>query len=151
MRILAVSLVTFAAIAHAAERRATLTVDAREAPRRILHAKLLLPATPGPLTLVYPKWIPGEHSPNGPIVDLTGLHFRVAQKDIAWRRDDVDMYAFHCEIPAGGTELEVSLDYLSPVDIVGSREHPSATQKLALLNWYMVTVYPQGQKSDDLT
>ncbi|HXN00082.1 MAG TPA: M61 family peptidase [Candidatus Dormibacteraeota bacterium] len=141
--------------AHAAPQTAQsavrLNVDLHDAPKRIFHSKITFSVKPGPLTLVYPKWIPGEHSPTGPIVDLTGLHFRAGGKEIAWRRDDVDMYAFHCEIPAATSELEVSLDYLSPVDVSGSRERPSATQKLALLNWYMVVLYPQGQKSDDLT
>lgn len=127
-----------------------LSVDLHDATKRVFHSKIIFPVKPGPLTLVYAKWIPGEHSPTGPIVDLTGLHFRAGGKEIAWRRDDVDMYAFHCEIPAGDSELEISLDYLSPVDLSG-REHQSATQKLALLNWYMVVLYPQGQKSDDLT
>lgn len=139
------------AAAQGAEQSVRLVVDLRDATKRIFHSMLQFPVKPGPLTLVYPKWIPGEHSPTGPIVDLTGVHFRAGGKDLPWRRDDVDMYAFHCEIPPATSELEVSLDYLSPVDVTGSREHPSATQKLALLNWYMVVLYPQGQKSDDLT
>lgn len=137
--------------AQTAQQPVRLAVDLRDAPKRIFHAKLNFPVKPGPLTLVYPKWIPGEHRPTGPIVDLTGLHFRVDGKDIPWRRDDVEMYAFHCEIPPGASELEVSLDYLSPVDVTGDRERPSSTQKLVLLNWYMVVLYPLGPKSDDLS
>jgi predicted metalloprotease with PDZ domain len=136
--------------AQAAQQPVRVAVDLRDAPKRIFHSKLEFRVKPGPLTLVYPKWIPGEHSPTGPILNLTGLHFRAGDKEIPWRRDDEDMYAFHCEVPAGASVLEVSLDYLSPVDVLGSRERPSATQKLALLNWYMVVLYPQGQKSDDL-
>lgn len=127
-----------------------LAVDLREAQKYIFHANLQFPVKPGPLTLVYPKWIPGEHAPNGPIVDLAGLKFRAGGKEIAWRRDDVDMYAFHCEVPAGADELEVSLDYLSPAGVVGGREKPSATSQLAILNWYTVLLYPQGAKSDDV-
>jgi predicted metalloprotease with PDZ domain len=128
-----------------------LSVDLREAPKHIFHAKLEFPVTAGPLTLVYPKWIPGEHSPVGPIVDLTGLMFRAGGKEIEWRRDDVDMYAFHCEIPAGASELEVSLDYVSPSGASVGRENPSATAQLAILNWYTVLLYPKGARSDDLT
>jgi hypothetical protein len=51
----------------------TLSVDASDAPRKMFHAQLRIPATPGTLTLYYPKWIPGEHGPTGPITDLTGL------------------------------------------------------------------------------
>src|SRR5580692_6799505 len=128
-----------------------LGVDLREATKHIFHAKLTFPVTPGPLTLAYPKWIPGEHSPVGPIVNLTGLVFRADGKQIEWRRDDVDMFAFHCQVPAGASELEVSLDYTSPSGPSAGRENPSATARLAILNWYTVLLYPQGAKSDDLT
>src|SRR5258708_5276223 len=79
----------------------TISLDAREVSRKILHARLTIPVKPGPLTLVYPKWIPGERGPTGPITDLARLRFTAARKTIAWRRDDVDMYAFHLEVPAG--------------------------------------------------
>ena len=110
----------------------------------------MLPVKPGPLTLFYPKWIPGEHSPTGPIVDLVGLKLSAGGKEISWRRDDVDMYAFHVDVPAGAEILEANYDYLSPAEPTGSRERPSSTAKLAVLNWYMVMLYPQGLKTDDL-
>src|SRR5580704_8794031 len=138
---------------HSQEARkpVRLSVDLREATKHIFHAKLIFPVTAGPLTLVYPKWIPGEHSPVGPIVNLTGLLFRAGGKEIEWRRDDADMFAFHCQVPAGVSELEVSLDYLSPSGPSTGRENPSATAQLAILNWYTVLLYPQDAKSDDLT
>src|SRR5262245_19070592 len=77
----------------------TIALDATDAPRKILHAHLRIPAKPGPLTLVYPKWIPGEHGPTGPITDLAGLKITAGTQTVAWRRDDVDMYAFHVEVP----------------------------------------------------
>jgi predicted metalloprotease with PDZ domain len=134
-----------------AQNPARLDVDLREAPQHIFHAKLTLPVHSGPLTLVYPKWIPGEHSPTGPIVDLVGLKITAGGKEVPWRRDDVDMYAFHLDVPAGADALNISYDYLSPAEATGSRERPSSTAKLAVLNWYMVTLYPQGPKTDDLT
>src|SRR5271169_196898 len=137
--------------AQDARKPVRLSVDLREATKHIFHAKLNFPVSAGPLTLVYPKWIPGEHAPIGPIVNLTGLFFRVSGKEIEWRRDDVDMFAFHCQVPAGTSELEVSLDYVSPAGPSSGRENPSATAQLALLNWYTVLLYPQGAKSDDLT
>src|SRR5579862_6739688 len=91
-----------------------LRVDAREAPRKILHASESIPVTPGQLTLVYPKWIPGEHAPSGPIVNLAGLRLTAGGKPVPWKRDSVDMFAFHCEVPAGATTLEAALDFLSP-------------------------------------
>src|SRR6266853_105898 len=92
----------------------TLTVDATEAPRKLFRARMTMPVSPGPLTLVYPEWIPGEHGPTGPIVNLAGLKFTAGGKTISWRRDDVDMYAFHLEVPPGAKELEAALDFLSP-------------------------------------
>src|SRR5580700_9028199 len=151
--LLIVSLLCAVGTVNAQEERTPvrLSVDLREATKHIFHAKLSFPVTAGPLTLVYPKWIPGEHSPVGPIVNLTGLLFRADGKEIEWRRDDEDMFAFHCEVPAGVSELEVSLDYVSPAGPSAGRENPSATAQLAILNWYTVLLYPQGAKSDDLT
>ncbi|MGB9435045.1 MAG: hypothetical protein WBQ89_22560, partial [Candidatus Acidiferrum sp.] len=137
--------------AQTPQHPAHLDVDLREAPQHIFHAKLTLPVTSGPLTLVYPKWIPGEHSPTGPIVDFVGLKITAAGKEIPWKRDDLDMYAFHLDVPAGIDTLDLSYDYLSPAEATGSRERPSSTAKLAVLNWYMVTLYPLGPKTDDLT
>ena len=139
------------AAAQTTEDPARIAVDLRDAPRYIFHAQISLPAKPGAMTLVYPKWIPGDHSPIGPVQNLTGLKMTADGKDVAWRRDDVDMYAFHLEVPAGANRLEIRLDYLSPAEVTGSREHPSATAQLAVLNWYLLTLYPQGTRSDDLT
>src|SRR6478609_8780186 len=79
----------------AQNRPVILDVDATDAPRKILHARLEMPVMAGALTLLFPKWIPGEHGPNGPIVDVTNLRFTAAGRAIAWQRDPVDMFAFH--------------------------------------------------------
>jgi predicted metalloprotease with PDZ domain len=136
--------------AQTAQNPAHLDVDLRDAPKHIFHAKLTLPVSAGQLTLVYPKWIPGEHSPTGPIVDFVGLKFSGGGKDIAWRRDDVDMYAFHLEVPAGVDTLNATYDCLSAAETTATREAAS-TDKLAVLNWYMLTLYPQGRRPDELT
>jgi predicted metalloprotease with PDZ domain len=120
-----------------------IAVDLREAPKRVYHSKIEFPVTAGPLTLVYPKWIPGKLSSNGPIVDVTGLKFYAGGKEIPWLRDDVDMFAFHCNIPPSANTLEVTLDYLAP--------GTTSTAKLGILNWNLVLMYPLGPKSDDLT
>src|SRR6476469_2550716 len=81
----------------------TLDVDATDAPMKILHATLSLAARPGPMTLFYPKWIPGEHMPSGPIANLTGLHVFAGGSELEWRRDLVEMNAFAVTVPAGTT------------------------------------------------
>jgi predicted metalloprotease with PDZ domain len=122
-----------------------LQVDATGAPRKLLHARLIIPVTPGPLTLYYPKWIPGEHSPSGPITELSGLKLRAGGKAIPWRRDDVDLYAFHCTIPDGAEALEVTLDYLGSTSKEGFTSGACMTDRLAILNWNQVLVYPKGR------
>jgi predicted metalloprotease with PDZ domain len=126
-------------------------VDLRDASRHIFHSKLTFAVKPGPLTLLYPQWIPGEHGPTGPISQIAGLKFTASGKTLAWRRDDVNMFAFHLEIPAGATELTASLDYLSPGEGGEFSASPAATAKLAVLEWCLVTLYPQGARSDGIS
>ena len=122
----------------------TLSVDASDAARNMLHSKLSIPVKPGPLTLFYPKWIPGEHSPTGPINDLVGLKLRAGGKPIAWQRDDVEMFAFHCDIPQGVTVLDVAFDDVS-------QPESTASAKLARIKWNRLLVYTQGMTSDAIT
>ncbi len=127
-----------------------LALDASDAPRHLLHATLRIPAAPGPLTLFYPKWIPGEHGPTGPIADLVNLRFSAGGQRLPWRRDDVEMYAIHLQVPAGAHAVDVNLDFLTPSGGKFSGG-PSATDALALLSWNQVLLYPLGQSSDSLT
>ena len=129
----------------------TLSVDATEAPRKIFHARMTIPVTAGPLTLVYPKWIPGEHGPTGPIINLAGLKFVGSGKTIPWRRDDVEMYAFHLDVPAGVKELEASLDFLSPTFAGGFTAGASTTSHLAIVTWNQLVLYPDGANVADVT
>lgn len=122
----------------------TLSVDATDAARNIVHSKLTIPVRPGALTLFYPKWIPGEHSPTGPINDLIGLKLSAGGKPISWQRDDVEMFAFHCDIPAGVTTLDVAFDD-------ASQPETTASAKLARIKWNRLLVYPQGMSSDTIS
>jgi predicted metalloprotease with PDZ domain len=140
------------ATATAAPLHATLTVDLRDAPRRIFHSTLTLPATPGPLTLRYPKWIPGEHGPTGPIVDVAGVVIHSASaptKPIPWRRDDVDLYAFHVDVPASATSLTVTFDYLAPAERDLYSSGGSTTDELVALEWNLVVLYPDNVSQHD--
>ena len=124
-----------------------LEVDATDAPRYILHAHLQIPVHPGKLTLVYPKWIPGDHAPTGPITDLVGLKMSAAGKPVQWRRDDVDMYAFALDVPAGANTLDVRLDYLPAPGAVAADSGASTTAKLADISWNEVLLYPKDAKA----
>ena len=129
-----------------------LSVDASNAPRKIFHASLKIPATPGDLTLYYPKWIPGEHAPDGPVVDLAGLFFRANGETLKWRRDLLDGFTIHVEVPQGVNEVDAELDFLSPATFEGGfSAGSSATAKLAVISWNQVLLYPKGWKADEIT
>src|SRR6185295_2255180 len=127
-----------------------LTVDATDTPRRLLHANLKIPVTPGTLRLAYPKWIPGEHGPTGPITDVAGLKITAGGKALAWRRDPVDLFVVAVEIPAGVTTIDVSFDLISPPESGGFSSGSSMTSQLAVLNWNQVLMYPAGTPSDQV-
>jgi predicted metalloprotease with PDZ domain len=139
----------------AAASPALIDVDAREASRGIISAHLRLPASAGPLTLVYPKWLPGRHSPAGPLTSLAGPRFTANGKALPWRRDAVDMNAFSVEIPPGATSLEADLEILTvaaPDGIVQGLETPrTATDSLLILEWHQLLLYQSGARSDDLS
>jgi len=135
----------------AAPPTVTLSVDASEAPRKIFHVSLKIPANSGDLTLYYPKWIPGEHAPDGPVVDLAGLKFWAGGKTLKWRRDLLDGFTIHVEVPQGQNEVSAELDFLSPATYeTGFSAGSSATAKLAVINWNQVLLYPKGWKAEDI-
>jgi predicted metalloprotease with PDZ domain len=137
----------------AAAAPAVIDVDAREAPRGIMTAHLRLPVSAGPLTLVYPKWLPGRHSPAGPLTSLSGPRFTANGRTLSWRRDAVDMNAFRVEIPPGVTSLQADLEILTapaPDGVVQGLETPrTATESLLILEWNQLLLYPAGTRSDD--
>src|SRR5579862_1497340 len=129
----------------------TIFVDATSAARKIFHAKLKIPASAGDLTLYYPKWIPGEHAPDGPVVDLAGLKFFAGGKTLKWRRDLLDGFTIHVDVPSGENEVSAELDFLSPAMLEGGfSSGSSATAKLSVISWNQVLLYPKGWKSDDI-
>ena len=136
--------------ARAATAGLELAVDATEVARRILHARETIPVRPGALTLRSPKWVPGNHRPTGPVVDLTGLRFEAGGEPLAWRRDLEDMYALHLEVPAGVTSLAASFDLLLPSSPSDSPVGASSSARLMVLNWHQVLLYPAATRPDDL-
>jgi predicted metalloprotease with PDZ domain len=110
-----------------------ITADLSDAPRELYHAEVDIPVTAGPLTLTTPQWIPGNHRPTGPVKDITGVVFTADGKPLPWRRDDVDLYQFHLDIPKGVRTLHAHLDC-----IVTAR----VTHKMAVLEWEKLLLYP---------
>ncbi|MGI8771442.1 MAG: M61 family metallopeptidase [Acidobacteriaceae bacterium] len=128
-----------------------LDVDASHIPRKIISARERIPASPGPLTLVYPQWIPGNHGPTGPITDLVNMHFLANGQPLPWQRDGVDMYAFHVTVPEGAAEIEA--DFASVGEFAQDADFNLGNTSTAVqgdLNWDQIVLYPSGTKSDDL-
>lgn len=145
--VLALSLFASVSVAISADT-VKLTVDLTGAPRHILHSTMRIPAAAGTMTLRYPKWLPGEHGPTGPIKDIAGLFVKANGKDIGWERDPKDMFAFLVNVPAGAKEIEASFDLLVPESVEGFSSGASATPKLALLSWNQVVLYPATAKGN---
>jgi predicted metalloprotease with PDZ domain len=119
-----------------------LDVDASDVDRRIVHVKETISGLAPDTVLLYPKWLPGTHAPEGPIDRLAGLTLTAGGKVVSWTRDTVNVYAFRPQLPVGTSSLEISFDYLSPTSgKVGSTQ---MTQELLILEWNDVILYPAG-------
>ncbi len=117
-----------------------LTVNLSDAARAIYGVQMTIPVSPGPLTLAYPKWIPGAHAPVGPITHLSGLIITANGKRLEWTRDPVNMYEFHLSVPRGVTSLEVEMK------MVGMH---NVDPYLADMAWNTVLLYPYGKPATD--
>jgi predicted metalloprotease with PDZ domain len=143
--ILAAASICLTLAAHA-QTPIRITADLSETPRKLYHADIDIPVTSGPLTLTSPKWIPGTHRPT-PLVDsITGVVFTANRRDgekttLPWRRDNIDMFEFHLDIPPGVTTLHAHLDLLNP-----GRQ----TTKLAALEWEGLLLYPANIPVKDI-
>lgn len=136
---------------QARETSILLAVDATDAPRKLLHVYESLTVQPGALTLLYPQWIPGEHGPTGPVVDVAGLKITAGDNVLSWRRDLVNMYAIQCDVPSGVETLNVSFDFILPPNAEGFSSGASSSAKLLVLSWNQVVLYPSTPKPDDIT
>jgi predicted metalloprotease with PDZ domain len=126
-----------------------LAVDATDLARGVFAVHETVPVSgPGPLTLLYPKWLPGNHSPTGPIDKLAGLIVTAGGKRIEWRRDPVDVYAFHIDAPAGVNALDLDFQFLSPVSDREGRV--VMTPQMLNVEWNTVVLYPAGYYSRDI-
>ncbi|MCH8083958.1 MAG: M61 family peptidase [Myxococcales bacterium] len=125
-------------------------VDMSRAAHRIMHAQLEMPVEPGPLTLLYPKYMPGEHGPTGPISELVGLVIQGNGKPIAWNRDSRDVFIFYVDVPAGVSKLKIELDYLPPRTGGIFGNGPATSDQVAVMSWNTLLLYPAGASIHDL-
>jgi len=119
-----------------------LKVDATNLDQKIFQVRESIPVKPGKLTLLYPKWPPGTHSPTGPLSKLAGLKLSGNGRNLEWQRDALDINAFHVEVPAGVTTLEAEFQFLSPLE--ASQGRITATNEIVGVQWNTVALYPAG-------
>ena len=120
-----------------------LTVDATDIERHIFSVRETIPVRAGePIVLLYPQWLPGNHSPSGRVDKLAGLMIYANDARVEWRRDPVDVFAFHVDVPAGATTLDANFQFVSPVDT--SEGRVVMTPDMLNLQWNAVVLYPAG-------
>jgi len=144
------ALLALAPMVLAQENITRVTLDATDAPARLFHVRITMPAKPGPMTLLYPQWIPGEHGPTGPVVDMVAFTVSAGGKRIAWARDSVNMFAYHITVPEGATSLEIAFDQISPPETSGFSSGASTTSELAVIAWNQAVLYPPGLPANQL-
>ncbi len=121
------------------ERPAVLVLDASRAADGIMEVRERIPARTGSFTVVYPKWIPGEHGPTGPLNDLAALRISANGSALDWRRDPTDLYAFRVDVPTGAQAVDVSFDVL-----MNARDDVMSSHSLAIVNWNRALLYQAG-------
>lgn len=134
--------------ATSARQPISLFVDATDIFRKLFHADLSIPVRPGPLTLVYPKWIPGYHAPVGMLNNIVGLRISGNGQPLEWKRDLVDMFAFHVMVPDQVSVLKVDMDVVAATR--HGAELGSATAQLFILEWNAVVLYPEQADTDEV-
>lgn len=127
-----------------------LAVDATDLDHRIFRVRQTIPLSgPGPVTLLYPEWLPGNHAPRGPIQNLAGLTITAGGQRVEWTRDPVDVFAFHVTPPAGAQALELEFQFLSPTAVDQGRV--VMTPEMLNLQWNAMALYPAGHFTRQIT
>ena len=127
----------------------TLAVDATDVAHRIYTIHETIPVRGGhALTLLYPQWETGSHAATASAAALAGLHIHVGGQALAWRRDPVDVFAFHVEVPRWAASVEVDFQFLSPVSARSGAL--TMTRDLISVPWPSVLLYPAGWYARDI-
>ena len=127
-----------------------IEVDATDIDRRIVSIKQTVPVTgPGPLILLYPQWIPGNHGPSGPVDDISDLRITANGQPLRWVRNTVQTTAFQVEVPAGVSFVEVTFKWLTPIE--GAQGRVVITDDMLNIQWEKALLYPAGYYSRQIT
>ena len=126
-----------------------VAVDATDLTHGIFSVRETVPlAAPGPVVLTYPRWLPGNHAPSGPIDKLAGLEITADGQPLEWTRDPVDVFAFHVTPPAGTKALQLRFQFLSPVSTREGRV--VMTPEMLNAQWNALALYPAGWFTRDI-
>ena len=126
-----------------------LEIDATNLAQRIFHVKQTIPVQAGDLTLLYPMWIPGGHTPRGAIDKVAGLAFKANGQKLDWKRDTIDVAAFHVTVPEGVSTITAEFDFLSPTD--RSQGRVVMTPNMLNLQFISTVLYPAGHYGSQIT
>ena len=120
-----------------------LTVDATDVTRGIFRIKERVPViAAGDLTMLYPKWVPGGHSPRGDIKNVTGIRFSANGQPLKWMRDPLDVFAFHVTVPQGATAVDVEFQFVSST--ADNQGRTVMTPEMSSIQWLSLSMYPAG-------
>jgi predicted metalloprotease with PDZ domain len=131
------------AISAAQSAELTIHLDARDVVRKRVHTEMSLEVNEGPLTLVFAKWIPGEHGPTGPLESMVGLQIKAAGKTLSWSRDPLDVYALNVVVPTGATKLDILIETGLAASGEGFSAAPTSSEQLAVLPWNEFVLFPK--------
>ncbi|HYL70502.1 MAG TPA: hypothetical protein VEY89_04280, partial [Candidatus Dormibacteraeota bacterium] len=130
----------------------TVRVDAREVSAKHVHTDMTLAVRGGgPMALVFPKWIPGEHGPSGPLETMIGLVIRANGTALAWQRDPRDMYAITVTVPPGATRLDIALDSGLMTEGGAFGAGPTSSEQLAVLPFNLFVLLPRGRDAGEIS
>ena len=121
-----------------------LEIDATDTPRGVYRVTQTVPVAPGTsrLTLLFPRWLPGNHGPRGPLAELVDVQFFAGARKLEWKRDPVEVNAFHVELPSGTRAVTARFLHTSPLQ--ASEGRITMTQEMLNLQWEKMSLYPAG-------
>lgn len=119
-----------------------LKVDASNTAQQIFRIRSTIPAKPGKLTLLYPQWVTANHGPSGALHQFAGLQVSANGKPLAWKRDTVNVFAFHVDVPAGAKSVDTEYQYLSPTE--PNQGRTTITNDILGIQWQSMALYPAG-------
>jgi predicted metalloprotease with PDZ domain len=119
-----------------------LAIDAGDTGRRIVRVHETLTGVGPDTVLLYPKWLPGTHAPEGTIDRIAGIRITANGAPVSWKRDPVDVFAFRLSPKPGTRSIDIDFDYLSPTSgKVGALE---ISREMLMIEWNEVVFYPAG-------